>query len=101
MTVSVTGLETKKVSTSNIEAINIPDGINVDLVTQSLEVRIRGAADTLALVMDSDIHVTVDFTDIQSSGLGTRTVSAKVSVRGFADVGCVGDYTVVANVTKS
>ena len=101
VTVSVTGLETKKVSTSNIEAINIPDGINVDLVTQSLEVRIRGAADTLALVMDSDIHVTVDFTDIQSSGLGTRTVSAKVSVRGFADVGCVGDYTVVANVTKS
>ena len=51
--------------------------------------------------MESDIHVTVDFTDIQSSGLGTRTVSAKVSVRGFADVGCVGDYTVVANVTKS
>ena len=35
VTVSVTGLETKKVSTSNIEAINIPDGINVDLVTQS------------------------------------------------------------------
>lgn len=101
VTASVTGLETKKITTSNIEVINVPEGYNVELVTQSVDVRIRGAAETLALIVESDIHVTVDFSDVQSSGLGTRTVSAKVSVRGFADVGCVGDYTVVANVTKS
>ena len=101
VTVSVSGLDTKKFTTSNIEVINVPEGYNVELVTQSLEVRVRGAAETLALIVDSDIHVTVDFSDIENSATGTRTMDAKVSVRGFADVGCVGDYTVVANVTRS
>ncbi len=101
VTVSVSGLDTKKFTTSNIEVINVPEGYNVELVTQSLEVRVRGAAETLALIVDSDIHVSVDFSDIENSATGTRTMDAKVSVRGFADVGCVGDYTVVANVTRS
>jgi YbbR domain-containing protein len=101
VTVSVSGLDTKKFTTSNIEVINVPEGYNVELVTQSLEVRVRGAAETLALIVDSDIHVTVDFSDIENSATGIRTMDAKVSVRGFADVGCVGDYTVVANVTRS
>lgn len=101
VSVSVTGLSTRLVETSNIELINIPDGVDANLVTQSMSVRIRGDESTMSLVMDSDILVTVDLGEIDASVTGTRTMTAKVSVVGFADVGAVGEYQVVVDIKES
>ena len=50
------------------------------------------------LVMDSDILVTVDLEGIDATG--TRTMPAKVSVVGFGDVGAVGEYQVIVDISK-
>ncbi len=102
VTVSMSGLDTRIVRTSDIELINTPEWIsNVELVTQALEVRIRGASDTMKLVQDQDVYVIVDLSTLDEGAEGTRTLVATVGVRGFADVGAVGEYQVVVNITAS
>ena len=102
VTVSMSGLDTRIVQTSDIELINTPEWIsNVELVTQALEVRIRGASDTMKLVQDQDVYVIVDLSTLDEGAEGTRTLVAMVGVRGFADVGAVGEYQVVVNITAS
>ncbi len=102
VTVSMTGLTTRVVQTSDIELINIPSNLGeVKLVTEALEVRIRGAASTMELVQDQDVYVIVDLADLDENAQGTRTLTAKVGVRGFADVGAVGEYQVVVNISGS
>ena len=102
VTVSMSGLDTRIVQTSDIELINTPEWIsNVDLVTQALEVRIRGASDTMKLVQDQDVYVIVDLSTLDEGAEGTRTLVATVGVRGFADVGAVGEDQVVVNITAS
>lgn len=101
VSVSVTGLTTRMVDTSNIQVINVPEGISVALITQSLSVRIRGDESVMSLVMDSDILITVDLAGIDTSVAGNRTMNATVSVVGFSDVGAVGEYQVTVNIGKS
>lgn len=94
------GLNTRAVTTSDIEFINCPEGIRVEPVTQSLTVRIRGAADIMELVMDEDVYVIVDLANLDEAGTGTQTLPARIVVRGFADVGAVGEYQVTATITR-
>ena len=63
VTVSMSGLTTRMVTTSDIELINAPSGTNVSLITQSLDVRIRGAAATMDLVQDGDVYVIEDLAE--------------------------------------
>lgn len=60
VTVTIKGLETKTVETSNIDIINTPDGFTADAVTQSLQVRVRGPAEALDTVEGYQIRVVVD-----------------------------------------
>ena len=99
VSLSVTGLSTRMIETSNIQLINVPDDADVELLTKSMSVRIRGDEATMALVVESDILVTVDLDGIDFSVTGSRTVPAKVSVVGFADVGAVSEYHVVIDVS--
>ena len=57
VTVTIKGLETKTVETSNIDIINTPDGFTADAVTQSLQVKVRGPADALETVEGYQIRV--------------------------------------------
>lgn len=100
VTVSMSGLTTNVFQTSDIEVINVPDWVsNVELVTQALEVRLRGTTNSMSLVLDTDIYVIVDLADLEEGSEGTRTWPATVGVRGMSDVGAVGDYQVVLNIT--
>ena len=60
VTISVKGLETKTVETSNIEVINVPEGFTASAVTQSLQVQVRGPADALETVDGYQLRVVVD-----------------------------------------
>ncbi len=91
-------LATKKVTTTNITAINIPAGLEVDLITQQLEITIRGPVAMIEAIEDTDVSVRVDFTNAQ---MGTATVKAIVVVSGaYPDVGAVGSYSVSATLRE-
>jgi len=97
--VEVTGLEISYFSTSNLQWINAPTGLSVDMRTQTLDVRIRGTPEDLLMVSRENIRVVADLSDY---GTGTSVVPARVYVDGVdADVGAVGmEYRVTVRLYR-
>lgn len=89
-------LRTKTLSVTNIQAVNVPAGLEVDLITQMLEIKVRGPVDMITAMNEGDVTVTVDFTDAK---LGTATMKAEITISSnFTGVGAVGTYSVSATL---
>jgi len=89
----------KTFNVTNIQAINVPEGLEVDMITQALEVTVRGAIDLVNAMKESDLTVTVDFTGAQ---IGTATMKAEVTIsKAFSAVGAVGTYQVSATLQEA
>ncbi len=88
---------TETFETSNISYINEPDGSAVTVVSNTLEVTLRGPAAELADVTAHNIRVVGDLTDI-SAQAGSYTVPATVYVDGAEDVGAVGSYQITVQI---
>ncbi|MCD7858521.1 MAG: hypothetical protein LUG55_12200 [Clostridiales bacterium] len=101
VSVKISGLTTQKVETSDIRLVNIPDGISATLVTESLEVRIRGDEATMALLTDEDVYVEADLSEIDANATGTCTVPAEVKVQGMSDIGAIDSYSVVVEISEA
>ena len=100
VSVDVLGLDIAFRSTSNLQTVNTPPGFRADIITQSLDIRIRGKEEDLALVNFINIRVVADLTDM---GSGTMTVPAKVYFDGIAaDIDAVvvggGDYKITVTI---
>ena len=89
VTVTVTGMETKKFTVTNI---TITGGAG-ELQTTQKEIVVRGTAEDLAEITADNIHIVADLTEY-ASATGTIEVPARVYVDGFEKAGAVGDYTV-------
>lgn len=92
VTVQVIGLETRKFDVSNITTINAPSNRQVTIITENVEVTIRGKASVLDKIEANNIRVVADLTDIGST-TGVSQPSVKVYIDGFPGVGAIGDYT--------
>lgn len=97
VSVSFTGLSTpREFVVENIEMINIPEGMEVDLITEKLTVTVRGPSADVTRLTAEDITVVVDFT-----GAEADTSTFKATIRfadGFEAVGAMGTYSVSATV---
>lgn len=91
-------LTTTKLTTEDIRLVNIPEDISAALVTESLEVRIRGDRDTMKLLVKDDVYAEVDLSDITSDTTGTLALPAEVKVKGMSDVGAIGEYEVTVDL---
>ena len=77
---------------TNIVAQNIPEGLKAELLTQTLEVRLRGPKDLINAMKDSDVSAVVDFTGLTAE---TSTAAAQIVLsEGYEEVGALGSYTV-------
>ena len=91
-------LRTKSFNISQIKAINVPDGLEADIITKTLEVTVRGPKALIDAMKESDISVTVDFTGVQT---GTATMRPTITISSqYADVGAVGIYTITATLRE-
>lgn len=108
---NLTGVEEVKVEvkfpqlamqTFNITAItpiNVPAGMQAELITKALQVTVRGPVNVIQNMRDTDVLVTVDFSEAQ---VGTARMKAEVIVSSaFSDVGAVGTYQVSAKLSES
>ena len=75
--VSFHGLATKELTVTNIQSINIPEGLSVELITEKLTVTLRGPTTLISTVTPEDVAVIVDFTGAE---VGTSTFKATVSI---------------------
>ncbi len=91
-------LRTRTFNVTRIIPQNVPDGFEVDMITQALEVKIRGPKEMVEAMTDSDVAVNVDFTGAE---LGTATMKATLAVGSeYAEVGAVGSYSVSATLKQ-
>lgn len=89
-------LGTKTLTVTEFTVINVPDGLSADVITELLEIQLRGPKDIIEDVEASQITVTVDFSDEQ---IGTATIKAQIAIDAEG-VGAVGTYNITATLKE-
>jgi hypothetical protein len=85
------------VSEDNMHPSNVPPGHRVEIITQSLDVRLRGLSENLEHITSMNIRVVTDLSD--RSGAGTFRERATVSIIGIeTDVDPIGDYFLTVRI---
>lgn len=97
VTVTFRDLETKTFSVKNIQAVNLPAGFTAELITQALEVTIRGPKAKIEQLTEENITVTLDLSEAEA---GTVKRNAQIDC-GDPELGAVGTYSVSATVKTS
>ncbi len=96
VSISFTGLATKEFVIDRIQMVNIPEGMEAELITERLTVVVRGPALQISTITEEDISVVVDLTGAEAD---TATFKATVVfTEEFEAVGAVGPYSVSATV---
>lgn len=92
------GLLVKEFEVENIEAINVPEGLEAEIMEKKMTVSLRGTVMDLSKVMPEDIVIRADLTD---AVVDTSTFKATVYLgEEFAAIGAIGSYSVTVNVTE-
>ena len=86
------------VHTENISWLNLPEGKRVELLTNSLAVKVFGTKADVSALTGEDIAATVDLSDY-SAASGTYTIQAEVTVN-KGDVGISGIYQVQVTIRE-
>lgn len=93
------GLLVKDFEVENIEAVNVPEGLEAEIMEKKMTVSLRGTVMDLSRIMPEDIVVRADFTDAVA---GTSTFKATVHLaEEHSAIGAIRSYSVTANVTAS
>lgn len=78
----------------NIQCVNVPEGLEAEIVTQSLKLELRGALDLVSPMSASNFTLRVDFAGKQA---GTFTMQVEVVMdAGYESVGVMGNCSVTA-----
>ena len=88
---------TQTFETTNISYVNEPEGSAVSVVSNALEVTIRGPAEELEALSGRNIRVVGDLTDI-SAQEGSYSVPATVYVDGAENSGAIGSYQIAVQI---
>ncbi len=99
VSVQVRGVDIAKAVTTNIQVKNETLGYTSTILTQSLEITLRGTGGSEDLVKPENIRVVADLAELGESA-GTFSVPAKVFVDGSTTVDVIGAYKVTVVVEK-
>ena len=91
-TVRLTGLESKEITVTSVEVINVPSGYEAEVTTKNITVILRGAKKDLTALTEENVHITVDLSSYKQSG--AFTVPATVTIDDIPNVGVVGSINV-------
>ena len=94
------GLSTKEFTTEKIEAINVPEGLAYELMSEVVKVTLRGPTALINQINPEDIIATVDLTGKE---IGASTVKIKITFKNekYSTVGAVGSHTVSITLKKA
>ena len=96
--VEFVGLSVREFVIENIKSVNVPEGMEADIITEKITVAIRGPLTAMSAVEEDDISLVVDFTGAEA---GTSTYKAGVVFKeGFEHLGAIGTVSVSATLQK-
>ena len=98
VTIAFTGLAIRELVVDQFKIINVPEGMEAELITERLNVSLRGPSSVISKLTAEDVLVVVDFTGAEAD---TATFKAAIVFpEGFETVGALGAYTVSATVNE-
>ena len=98
VTVSVrfAGLKGKDFVVENFEIVNLPDGMEAEIINANLTVKIRGPESEIGALTQDDVTAVVDFSNAE---VGTATYKATITFNEkFPNVGALKTSSVSATV---
>jgi len=99
VTVRFPELTTKSFTVTDITAINVPEGMEPEILTQSLQVTLRGPKELMFAMTEENVSVVVDFTDAQP---GTFTVKGTVVMdAAYSGVGAIKSDSISVTLRNS
>ena len=98
VTVKITGVNTREYTITNFQSINVPEGMEAEIINANLVVKVRGPAAQMMLLATEDIAAVVDFAAAEP---GTATYKATITFpEGFETLGALKTYSVSAEVRE-
>lgn len=89
-------LKTKTLRVTSISAINVPEGLEADIITKALQVTVRGPSSLISKIKEENLSAVINLAESQA---GNVTMKAEIQVtEDFAGVGALDTYTVSANL---
>ena len=88
VTVEIAGLSTKSFKVTNLSYINNTEGYAATVISESLDVTLRGQEDVLSQIKAENIRAVADLADYKES-TGTYMIPVKIYIDGFTDVGAL------------
>lgn len=97
--ISIHGLTTATVESTNIELINRPEGYRAEALTKTRQIQIRGTKEAVEAVTGEQIRIVGDLQNA-AGATGTQTIPAKIQLNGGNNVGVLGEYTIVVSISR-
>lgn len=93
VTVQFLGLTIREFDVSQIKVINVPEGLDYDLLNEVVKVRLRGATHLINQLKVEDIVLTVD---LSGKEIGSFTIKPSITIQGdqYATLGAVGPHSI-------
>lgn len=88
VTIEVAGLTTKSFKVTNLSCINATEGFSADIISESLDVTLRGREEVISQIKPENIRAVADLADFNES-TGTFMTPVKIYIDGFTDVGAL------------
>ena len=98
VTVTIADRDVSWVSVDNIQIKNEPENCDVQIVTQSVDITLRGTDADLNKVDESKLSVIADLSELGNNP-GTYSVPAKVNTGAYSGVDAVGTYKVTVKIS--
>ena len=96
VTVKITGVSTREFTINNIQSINVPEGLEAEIINANLTVKVRGPSAEMMLLKPEDITAVVDFS---AAEIGTATYKATITfTETFKNLGALKTHSVSAEV---
>ena len=96
VTIKFTGLKSKEFTIDRFETVNVPEGLEAEIINANLTVKLRGPEAEIAALSEENIRAVVDFTNAE---VGTATYKVKIVCDDqFPNVGAVKASSVSATV---
>lgn len=96
VSVRFVGLRTKEFVVENIQSVNIPEGMEAEIISANLTVKVRGSEEEINRLTEKNIFAVVDFTNAEA---GTSTYKAAITFSDeFKTVGALKTHSVSATV---
>ena len=90
------GLSTKTLEGENFSVSHKPDGLDVAIVTTTLEITIRGPSDEIEAISAKNLTVQGDLSDFSQAG--TYKIPVTVTSKDFPGVGMIGSASITVTL---